>query len=330
MNLYQSLHAVLIRKYATFSGRAGRSEYWWFTLFATVLLVGVAVPLAVLAPMDSISTVTAAAILSLVQIALLLALGLPTMAVTARRFHDIGISGWWQLINFIPVVGTIAVLVLAAQAGESGPNRYGVGRSSSQSRPRPVSVGELFLRKATNVLAVWGVLSAVCVVAAMVVLGLQSEDLWNGWSSAALAGWIAAASGLWPDMDMAAGWLAPVAGLLLGLSGAIVLRRYRRTDPPRVMSLLALLAGLISLAASVALAMTYGGMGFADTMQYALFPLGFLADGYAPGEAVNVLWQIGASMTMAWILVFAIRAFRPERAAAGFAESAIEADFSFR
>jgi len=81
------------RKYADFKGRASRSEYWWFFLF--VVLV----------------SIIAAGLLGNAANALVaLALVLPYLAASARRLHDIGRSGWWQLIGFIPFIGSLVLI----------------------------------------------------------------------------------------------------------------------------------------------------------------------------------------------------------------------------
>ncbi|HQR50311.1 MAG TPA: DUF805 domain-containing protein [Methylophilaceae bacterium] len=94
-------------KYADFSGRAKRPEFWWFVLF--LFLVSL--------------------VLGLVSntVSLLFSLGtlIPSLAVGARRLHDTNRSGWWQLIGLIPVIGWIVLIVFCAQEGESGDNQYG-------------------------------------------------------------------------------------------------------------------------------------------------------------------------------------------------------------
>jgi uncharacterized membrane protein YhaH (DUF805 family) len=92
-------------KYATFSGRAPRSEYWWWTLFALL------VSLALSKIGDTFSGVFSVAIF------------LPSIAVAARRLHDIGRSGWWQLVALIPVVGWIVMLYWLVQPPKT-PNRF--------------------------------------------------------------------------------------------------------------------------------------------------------------------------------------------------------------
>ena len=100
------------RQYAGFSGRARRSEYWYFTLFNILLSYVV----------GFISGRTNALWLSIV---VSLALFLPGLAVCIRRLHDIGKSGWWYLIGFVPVVGVILLIVWFCRDSEAGPNRYG-------------------------------------------------------------------------------------------------------------------------------------------------------------------------------------------------------------
>lgn len=89
------------RKYADFNGRATRSEFWWWTLFDVLIC-------------------TAGALIGEVPGALVV-LGtlLPSLAVTSRRLHDIGRSGWWQLINFIPLIGWAIMIYWCVQDSTS-------------------------------------------------------------------------------------------------------------------------------------------------------------------------------------------------------------------
>jgi uncharacterized membrane protein YhaH (DUF805 family) len=92
-------------KYAEFSGRAARSEYWWFELFCLLVIVGAGMVNETLSNLVS------------------LAFALPSLAVGARRLHDIDKSGWWQLLYLIPVIGWIVVIYWAAQPARE-PNRF--------------------------------------------------------------------------------------------------------------------------------------------------------------------------------------------------------------
>lgn len=94
-------------KFATFSGRATRSEFWWFYLFT--LLLSWFAQMAVGA--------SVAGVVSLVFI-------LPLWAAGARRLHDIGRTGWWQLIAFT-VIGIIVLIVWYATDSEKAANQYG-------------------------------------------------------------------------------------------------------------------------------------------------------------------------------------------------------------
>lgn len=103
------------RKYATFSGRAGRGEYWWWILGVTVVevvLVGLALGLGLATSTDRGKTPGAAAWPFLILLVLFgLAIIIPTIALTVRRLHDSGNSGWLYLLALIPYVGSIVVLV---------------------------------------------------------------------------------------------------------------------------------------------------------------------------------------------------------------------------
>lgn len=109
---------VPLKKYAQFSGRARRKEYWLFQLavciaFFVPTVLSEILPPAVGDPIFVLATV------------LMLALVVPMYAVGVRRMHDIGRSGWWLLIALVPIVGGIWQLVLLATSGDIGPNRYG-------------------------------------------------------------------------------------------------------------------------------------------------------------------------------------------------------------
>ena len=127
LGLFEAVKRVL-SNYATFSGRASRSEYWWWTL---AQLLAVFVPV-VLLLVVGVSTNTApgegalAGLFSLWIIVVVLGTIVPTIAATARRLHDIGQSGWLYLIVFIPSIGSIALLVLCALPSQPVANQYGL------------------------------------------------------------------------------------------------------------------------------------------------------------------------------------------------------------
>jgi uncharacterized membrane protein YhaH (DUF805 family) len=107
------------RKYATFEGRARRAEYWWYSLFNLIVYLVLIAFGFLIGSSDGSNTVLG----GLVGV-FILAVFLPTLAVTCRRLHDIGLSGWWQLVGIIPL-GGLAVFIMTVLDGNSGPNKYG-------------------------------------------------------------------------------------------------------------------------------------------------------------------------------------------------------------
>ena len=111
-----------LRKYATFTGRARRKEYWLFFLFCLVVEIVVGALTGGL----SYDVTTGAlgpgfALYFLVCLALLI----PSLAVSFRRLHDTDRSAWWLLIGFVPIVGAVVLLIFMLLKGTEGPNRYG-------------------------------------------------------------------------------------------------------------------------------------------------------------------------------------------------------------
>ena len=109
----EAVKMALQQNYCNFSGRSSRSEYWWFWLFGIlgsfiitcIFGRGTAGPI--------VSGVFGLAIL------------LPSLGVAVRRMHDIGRSGWWFLINLIPIVGQVIWIFWCCKDSEMHPNQYG-------------------------------------------------------------------------------------------------------------------------------------------------------------------------------------------------------------
>ena len=129
-----------LRRYAEFSGRSRRKEYWMFALLIfLVYAVGGALTFSAIWPALTTGTpvdwagMSAIGWLGMTILGLFfLAIVIPGIAVTVRRFHDRDMSGWWYLgfviAGMIPKIGglfSLAVLVLMALPGTPGPNRYG-------------------------------------------------------------------------------------------------------------------------------------------------------------------------------------------------------------
>ena len=106
------------KKYAVFSGRARRKEYWKFVEVNFIIAVAIALP-------GMLGAVKAAEALWWVGNLFNLAVLLPGLAVCARRLHDIGKSGWWMLIALVPFIGAIVLLVFMCLDSQPGENEYG-------------------------------------------------------------------------------------------------------------------------------------------------------------------------------------------------------------
>jgi len=111
--------AAALKKYATFSGRSRRKEYWYFFLCYVLLSILLAAFDVMLGVHDEKSGV------GLLSGTFALATLLPAIAVGARRLHDIGRTGWWLLIGLVPLIGGIILFIFAVRDGDSGPNAYG-------------------------------------------------------------------------------------------------------------------------------------------------------------------------------------------------------------
>lgn len=114
---FQTAVVTCIQKYVTFSGRAIRSEYWWFTLF--IVLVSFVLEFA-----EGLIFGRGGVFSPITDVFSLLTL-LPSLAVTSRRLHDIDKSAWWMLLGLVPIIGWIVMIYWLCQPGTEGPNRFG-------------------------------------------------------------------------------------------------------------------------------------------------------------------------------------------------------------
>ena len=110
--------------YATFKGRARRSEYWYIQLFLVLTNLAVAAIDLVLmnGDVDRFITNGGGGIVGLLWILVTI---VPALAVLVRRLHDTGKSGWWILIGLVPFVGTIVLFVFTVLNSEAGENKFG-------------------------------------------------------------------------------------------------------------------------------------------------------------------------------------------------------------
>ena len=115
-----------LKRYADFSGRSRRKEYWMFVLFQMLLLVPIML-LAILlgSPSDDPITPFGSIAVLFVVVVYFLVFLIPGIAVQVRRFHDQDKSGWFILLGFIPYVGGIILFVFMCLEGTRGPNRFG-------------------------------------------------------------------------------------------------------------------------------------------------------------------------------------------------------------
>lgn len=101
-------------KYAVFTGRAKRPEFWYFSIFIICSTFLIAFIEAILFETDT----------PVFAYLFLIATALPSLSVTVRRLHDADLSGWWALLNAVPL-GSIVLIILCARRGTPGPNRFG-------------------------------------------------------------------------------------------------------------------------------------------------------------------------------------------------------------
>jgi len=147
-------YLTAMKSYATFRGRASRAEFWQYTVSVSVIVfVALVIDSAFISGPNSKELPFAGLVV--------LAHVLPSMAVAVRRLHDVDRSGWFLLINIVPLVGFVLLLVWACEAGTRGANQYGpspiadlgpldgraaAGSTAAMAAPTPASrdvVGEL-------------------------------------------------------------------------------------------------------------------------------------------------------------------------------------------
>ncbi|MFD6921584.1 DUF805 domain-containing protein [Streptomyces sp. NPDC059944] len=105
----------VLKKYASFQGRARRSEYWMFALFNVVIAL----------VLLGLAAATKSTVFYVLYIVYILAVILPSLGVLVRRLHDTGRSGGWFFISFVPFVGGLVLFIFTVLEGNPGPNEYG-------------------------------------------------------------------------------------------------------------------------------------------------------------------------------------------------------------
>lgn len=117
-------------QYADFEGRATRQEFWMYILIYFLLYIAAGIVGMVIGVETGL-----ALLFSLVLL-------VPSLAITARRLHDTGLSGWWQLIGVIPFIGLIVMIVLTVRDSESGANQYGANPKGDSGVPDTVAASD--------------------------------------------------------------------------------------------------------------------------------------------------------------------------------------------
>ena len=124
-----SWYLAVLKKYAVFEGRARRREYWFFALFN--FLIGIV--LGLIAGVTGAFRSEAATWPVILVVLYALAVFIPGLAVSVRRLHDTNRSGWWLLIGFVPLVGSIVLLVFYLLDSQPGENQYGPNPKMAQA-----------------------------------------------------------------------------------------------------------------------------------------------------------------------------------------------------
>lgn len=116
MTFKQAVITCLKEKYFSIEGRASRSQYWYFWLLYVLVTIALAPVDALLFSLGGFGPLSAL---------FNLAMFIPFITVAVRRLHDRDLSGWWMLLMLVPVIGSIALLILYVLPGTDGPNQFG-------------------------------------------------------------------------------------------------------------------------------------------------------------------------------------------------------------
>lgn len=124
LGLFGYFKKVMTSHFANFSGRARRKEYWSFALFAMLALIA-AVGIGMAADSSSGTLEDYPPVTIALVVLVMLVFFIPSISVMVRRIHDLGLSGWFYLLFFIPYVGNLILLVFALMPSQKFENKYG-------------------------------------------------------------------------------------------------------------------------------------------------------------------------------------------------------------
>ena len=111
----------VLKKYATFSGRARRREYWVFALVNSLIFTAFYIIYYIMIARGSSSWSLLAFIFGIYGLIIII----PSWAVVVRRLHDTGRSGWWIFVGFVPLIGEFILLFILLSDSQQGNNQYG-------------------------------------------------------------------------------------------------------------------------------------------------------------------------------------------------------------
>ena len=118
-SIIENFKEIVTNKYAQFTGRANKTEFWQYILVYVVIIVALSVLASLFGKVKILRM-----LIMIIQSVISLALLIPSLAVGIRRMHDIGKGGGWILVNMIPLIGSIWFILLAIKDSEPGPNRF--------------------------------------------------------------------------------------------------------------------------------------------------------------------------------------------------------------
>ena len=132
MTFGKAIKICMKEKFATFSGRASRAEYWWFALFVMLIMIPFVTVSYILAfylmyknHADEAEIIKSAFIGFIPMFIVCAIFFIPSLSALVRRLHDTGRSGWWYLISFVPSVGGLVLFVFSLLESQHFTNEYG-------------------------------------------------------------------------------------------------------------------------------------------------------------------------------------------------------------
>lgn len=127
-----SWYFAVLKKYAVFSGRARRKEYWMFGLFNVIIVMVLALIEGIAGIIAGIAPGDASLLVGIYALAVLI----PSLAVANRRLHDTNRTGWWMFIPLVPVIGSIVIFVFLVKDSQLDENQYGPNPKTLEERDR--------------------------------------------------------------------------------------------------------------------------------------------------------------------------------------------------